>query len=161
MKQTNAVCDEMVSQIDLFPTLLGLAQAETETSMASSANDLGAYLKGETQEWREAVFMEQEEMRAVRTKDWLYVKRFQGAASYPLTDELYDLQADPHEKINLIDDDKHNAIKVELSGVIDDFFDNYSSAEYDLWKGGSAKSNVSFARFWRDAWGEDWQTDFG
>jgi arylsulfatase A-like enzyme len=161
INQTNAVCDEMISQIDLFPTVLSLAGIQAKTSMTSSANDLSGYLAGENQRWPEAVYMEQEETRAVRTKDWLYMKRFSGAAKYPLSDAFYDLKKDPHEKHNLITLETHDSIKLELNQKIDDFFSQYSTREYDLWSGGSAKSNVSMANFWRDAWGESWATEFG
>jgi len=32
--------------------------------------------------------------------------------------------------------------------------------EFDLWRGGAAKSNVSFQGFWIDAWGPDWTTQY-
>lgn len=160
IKQSCGVCDELVSQIDLFPTLLKLAGIDAKTTLPSAANDWSGYLNGEAQQWPEAVFMEQEETRAVRTKDWLYMKRFDGAASYPLNDELYDLQSDWTEKNNLIEASGYGDIKLELTQKIDGFFLVHSETEYDLWSGGSAKSNVSMAAFWKDAWGENWTTEF-
>ena len=158
---SNEVCRELVSQIDLYPTLLTLAGIKAEPSPVSAANDFSDYLCGGQHRWSDSVFMEQEETRAIRTKDWLYMNRFNGAPSHPLADEFYDLKNDPLEKNNLIDELCLEEEKRELRKKIADFFSRYSEAEFDLWSGGYAKSNVSFSGFWKDAWGKDWATQFG
>ena len=160
IKQRDMVCSEMISQIDLFPTVLSLAGIEAKTSMISAANNWSGYLARQAQSWPEVVYMEQEETRAVRTKQWLYMKRFNGSAAFPLQDEFYELESDPNEKHNLIATTGYENIKLELNQKIDDFFSVYSTREYDLWSGGSAKSNVSMPRFWKDAWGDNWTTEF-
>lgn len=159
--QSNKICDAMISQIDLFPTLLSLAGIEAKPSLPSAAHDFSGYLQGASQQWGNAVFMEQEETRAVRTKDWLYMKRFDGAPSHPLGDAFYDLRSHPYEKTNLIGDASFHDIQLDLNQQITDFFDQYSDREFDLWRGGNAKSNVSFEGFWKDAWGQQWTTQFG
>ena len=35
----------------------------------------------------------------------------------------------------------------------------YSDPKYDLWNGGTAKSNVTFQALWQDAWGNNWQPE--
>ena len=157
---SNQVCTEMVSQIDLFPTVLSLAGIDAKPSLPSSANDLSGYLNGGSGSWPEAVFMEQEETRAVRTKDWLYMKRFEGAPAHPLNDAFYNLQDDPLEKVDLIDDPDNGDIKLDLNAKIDGYFAEHAVPEFDLWRGGTAKSNVSFQGFWEDAWGPDWTTQY-
>ncbi len=62
-------------------------------------------LRDEPLEWEDEVFMEQEELRAIRTPQWLYMKRFKGSRTYPFEDELYDLIRDPEEKSNLIEEE--------------------------------------------------------
>jgi arylsulfatase A-like enzyme len=101
--------------------------------------------------------MEQEETRAIRTEDWLYAARFKGAPSFTMRDELYDLRADPLEKNNLIEDPEYAATAAALEWQIKAFFADYSAPAYDLWNGGSAKSNVTYDKLWIDAWGSDWQ----
>ncbi len=154
-------CDGLVSQIDLFPTLSALVGSRETPSLPSSARDLGPALSGDDQNWPDAIFMEQEETRAVRTKDWLYVRRFRGAPSYPMTNEMYHLPTDPLERENLAEDDNHQDVAIMLRGKIDNFFGQYAVSKYDLWRGGSAKSNVTYDKLWQDAWGADWRTDFG
>jgi len=161
IKKRKTICDEMISQIDLFPTLASFAGFDAKMSLPSTAQDFSPYLVGDDQTWRETVFMEQEETRSIRSKDWLYMMRFKGSAQYPLTDAFYDLRKDPLEKINLINDARHVSIQEDLRAQIQAHFDHHSDAEFDLWSGGSAKSNVTFAGLWKDAWGESWTTQFG
>ena len=150
------VCDDFVSQTDLFPTLTHLVGSDGRPSLASPARDIGCHLVGAPGHARDAVFMEQEETRAIRTDKWLYMKRFKDAPSHPLTDALYDLEVDPYEKDNIIGRADAREIVDQLSARIDQHFADYSSPEFDLWQGGSAKSNVSFEGFWKDAWGKNW-----
>lgn len=154
-------CKNHVSQIDLFPTLAALVGAtEARPSLPSSARDLGRALQGEELEGEGAVFYEQEETRAIRTENWLYAMRFKGAASYPMEDELYALSGDPCEKTNLIGNREFADIESDLSSRVLDYFGTYSQPDYDLWSGGSAKSNVTFGKLWKDAWGPEWEPKF-
>ena len=113
-------------------------------------------LQGNTAQTRDAVFYEQEETRAIRTHDWLYAMRFQGAAGFPMQDEIYDLKSDPLERTNLIDDPALASVATTLRSRVTEFFQAHSQPHYDLWNRGTAKSNVTYARLWKDAWGEDW-----
>ena len=36
------------------------------------------------------------------------------------------------------------------------FFSRYSDAKWDLWRGGTVKSNSTRPFLWREVWGEDW-----
>ncbi len=158
---TGHVCEDLISQIDLFPTLAGLVGASgISPSRPSAAKDLAPGLAGKDVPDSNAVFYEQEETRAVRTKDWLFVHRFKGAPSFKLSDELYHIASDPQERINLIDDAAHATQKERLQTQLTAYFDAYSTKEYDLWKAGSAASNVSYDTFWKDAWGDDWRPEY-
>lgn len=151
----------MVNSIDLFATILdylGLSQVEiNENTPARSFTPL---LQGEKISWDNAVFMEQEETRAIRTDKWLYMKRFQGSRHYPFEDALFDLERDRDEKQNLINEPDVSDIGNELNVRIDAFFKQYAHPKYDLWQGGCAKSNSDKPWLWQDAWGDDWQPVF-
>ncbi|MGB1149893.1 MAG: sulfatase family protein, partial [Alphaproteobacteria bacterium] len=152
----------LVSQLDLFPTLAALGGTGTGApSLPSAGRDLSAILTGrgapDDGQQDRAVFMEQEETRAIRTPDWLYAARFLGAPGFALGDELYDLRQDPLEQTNLIDSPQHAETAAGLRAEVEAFFECYSQPQYDLWTGGRAKSNVTFNGFWQDAWGPDWQ----
>lgn len=152
--QPASVRADMVSQIDLFPTMARLAGCPDRAGLPSAARDLFATDIGVEDP---AVFMEQEETRAIRTKDWLYVHRFSKAPSYTFEDELYDLRRDGEERQSLINSADHQDKLAQLHDRLSRYFVDYAEPAYDLWCGGSAKSNVTFDGLWRDAWGEDWR----
>jgi arylsulfatase A-like enzyme len=156
----NAINDGFVSQIDLFPTLASLVGAkDVQPSLPSSALDLGPALIQEDGCPRDAVFYEQEETRAIRTRDWVYAMRFQGAPTYPIQNELYRLEDDPNEKTNLSGLAEFAKVEAKLAAQISTYFEAYSDPKYDLWNGGTAKSNVTFQALWQDAWGNNWQPE--
>ena len=130
---------------------------DVETNETSPAKSFAPLLRGEQFDWADAVFMEQEETRAIRTHEWLYMKRFKGSENYPFEDELYDLVNDWAEKTNLAAEPALAKVATSLSKQIDAFFQQYASPKYDLWQRGTAKSNSDKPWLWQDAWGADWQ----
>lgn len=145
------VSTDLISQIDLFPTLAKLAGINVPPTGAQNMLTSPA---------RDAVFMEQEETRAIRTANWLYVERFADADDFPMGHELYDLKADPGEHNNLIASQDHTDIITDLSSRLEEYFAAHSDPKYDLWSGGTAKSNVTFDGLWKNAWGSDWRPEF-
>ncbi|HFQ93554.1 MAG TPA: hypothetical protein ENK32_06060 [Anaerolineae bacterium] len=148
--------DLMVSQIDLFATILEAAGIEETATLPTPSRSLMPLLAGRPFTWKDAVFMEQEETRAIRTPRWLYMERFKGSPNNPFSDELYDLQNDPEERVNLLGEEGVADTAVTLRQRLHDFFDQYSAPHYDLWRGGAAKANSDKPWLWRDAWGEEW-----
>jgi len=152
----------MISQIDLFETILQYADiSEAKGTGHSSSRNFAPMLRGEPIEWENEVFMEQEEVRAIRTPQWVYMKRFKGSQTYPFEDELYDLTHDPEEKSNIVVEERYAKVAQFLSDRIDTFFQLYLVPEYDLWEGGTTKSNSDKPWLWKDAWGEEWKPVFG
>jgi arylsulfatase A-like enzyme len=115
---------EMTLNVDIAPTLLELGGANIPDSM--QGRSLVPVLKGNTRNWREAVFLEYfvdrqyprfPKWQAVSSGDWKYIH-------YPEVegmDELYDLESDPHELENLVDSKKRTVqsrlrkLRAELS----------------------------------------------
>jgi arylsulfatase A-like enzyme len=130
------VCDAMISQIDLFPTLCDLLDIPHPPWL--EGRSFLPVLRGEIQEVNEAVFAEinfhasYEPKRAVRTKRWKYIRSF-GDYTHPVLpncddgpsktvwvengwgkvvtprEELYDLIFDPKEGSNLAEDPSHQS----------------------------------------------------
>jgi arylsulfatase A-like enzyme len=149
--------DLMINSVDLFATLLSyIGLADAPVNKNSPSRSLANLLHGRRQAWDDAVFMEQEETRAIRTRQWLYMKRFQGSPQNPFEDEMYDLVNDPGERCNVVSEPSLAGIAEELSQRIDTFFGQYAYPQHDLWRGGRAKSNSDKPWLWQDAWGEDW-----
>jgi uncharacterized sulfatase len=116
------VVDELVSLIDLPPTILNVGGIETPAYMRGRS--LQALAEGEATDWPEEVFLQISESqvgRAIRTKKWKYSVRAPGKeGSVPNSDTyaedfLYDLEADPHERNNLVQSQEHVEIREMLS----------------------------------------------
>lgn len=154
--------EKMISQIDLFDTILAYAGiSESMGNGNSPARDFTPLLQGEALEWQDEVFIEQEELRAIRTPQWVYMKRFKKSEAYPFEDELYDLVRDPEEKNNVVADEVYLGVAQTLSARIDAFFHKFSEPKYNLWEGGTTKSNSDKPWLWQEAWGEQWVPNLG
>ncbi len=137
------VCDEMVSQVDIFPTIcegLGI-----EPPPHVQGRSFLPWVRGETLSHREEIFAEVnvhaaiEPMRCVRTRRWKYIRRFDPRRrpvlpncdasatkelwlahgwreqSYKL-EELYDLVFDPLERCNLAGQAVYDRVLEDLRG---------------------------------------------
>ncbi|MBT5433696.1 MAG: sulfatase-like hydrolase/transferase [Alphaproteobacteria bacterium] len=149
------VIDRFAGTTDIFATVLDYAGAEPPSDDAARARSLRPLLEGKAVEWDDAIFMEQEETRAVRTDKWLYMKRFQ-SERWPFPDALFDLENDPDERNDLATDPEYAAVIAELSERIDGFFAEHSNPDWDLWRGGRVKSNSTRPFLWKHAWGDNW-----
>lgn len=125
------VIDALVSHIDLFPTLCEVLEAERPAWL--QGRSLLPLLRGEADEVNDAIFAEvtyhaaYEPKRAVRTRRWKYIRRFDGRERTVLpncddgpskqswldhgwrerpvaVEELYDLVFDPNETCNAAGD---------------------------------------------------------
>ena len=54
--------------------------------------------------------------------------------------ELYDMQADPHERFNLYGQPGTEETRGRLAQRLDDFFARYADPQYDIWHGGRSKA---------------------
>ncbi len=137
------VCDALVSQLDLFPTLCDLAAIAPPPWL--QGRSLLPLIRDEREEVNDAIFAEvtyhaaYEPQRAIRTARWKYIRRF-GARDRPVLpncddspskdlwldhdwqtraiphEHLYDLVFDPQEAANLASDPAYGAVLAELRG---------------------------------------------
>jgi arylsulfatase A-like enzyme len=146
--------DMLIGQYDLPVTILdylGIDDVEFENSPGKS---FAASFAGEAIQWQNEVYYEQEESRGIRTTDFAYWKRIESVGD----SELYDVSNDPGQHVNLIDDPAYQDVVAELDQKLIDFFAEYSTEKYDLWKGGTAKGSVARPGMFQSLHGEDWQT---
>ncbi len=146
--------DGLVSQLDLPNTLLlaaGAAPIDTprHDSRIIALDDPRAPV-------RDMLCIEQEETRAIRTADHLYLERFNHEATERLASELYDLRADPEERMDLAGRPESAALESGLSARLHAYFSSHADADFDLWSGGRAKSNITNPAYWQAAWGPEW-----
>lgn len=149
----------MVSNMDIYSTLLDYTNLPNEQGDNNiPSRSLMPLLVGEIDEHDDdAVYSEQEETRVVRTRKWAYFKRFSEAPNHPISDELYDNENDPDERINLVDEPEHADVRIKLDKMLVTFFKQHSRAEADLWHGGTVVQHSERNEFWRDAWGDEWE----
>lgn len=93
---------------DLLPTVLDLMGLSANTD-AMHGRSFRPVLEGSTDEHRDAVCMGYHAAvdRCIRDRRWSYISRPPGEP-----DELYDLTADPRERVNLIDKYPQEAIRL-------------------------------------------------
>jgi arylsulfatase A-like enzyme len=136
--------DAIVSTYDVMPSVLdyaGLAARQAKTPL-SPGRSFAPILRGaRPSNWTDAIFFEFENVRAIRTGEWKYVKRI-----HERPDELYNLLKDPGERLNLIDDPALTPVQAELRRRLDAFFSRYAEPKWDLWKGGTSKSGLINAK---------------
>ena len=70
---------------------------------------------------------------------------------------LYDLENDPDERVNLAEHPEYQDTLSDLSTQMDAYFSKYSDPKWDLWNGGTVKSNSTRPFLWREMWGDDWE----
>ncbi len=121
--------DDFALSIDLAPTLIELAGATSDVLL--DGRSLVPLLQGTTPtDWRtsflveyntDTVFPRVKNMgyRAVRTRRWKYI-RYNDLDGM---DELYDLEADPYEMKNLVDDLDLLEVRQRLAGEVERLLD--------------------------------------
>jgi uncharacterized sulfatase len=117
--------DNLVSLIDVPPTLIRAAGAEVPASMRGRA--MQGLLDGSATDWPAEVFAQISESqcgRCVRTKRWKYSVRApekgggdRDSGTY-VEDFLYDLEADPHERSNRVRDPSLADVRAALCATL-------------------------------------------
>lgn len=140
------VVNAMTTHLDIFPTICDVLAVDSPAWLRG--HSLLPLVKGEVDDIHETLFFEvnyhaaYEPMRAVRTKRWKYIKRFDGRTSHVLpncddgesksfllkndwnhqmiADEaLFDLLFDPNEAENLIEDPACQSIRQDLENRLE------------------------------------------
>ncbi len=103
--QEGASVDEIVTHLDLFPTLLEMSDIEKCDDMLLRGESLIPLMQGAHIEWDNIFFAQltlpktNSRLRSVQTKEWKYVHDFADSTR----NEFYNLVEDPFEALNIID----------------------------------------------------------
>ena len=138
--------ESLVSNYDALPSLLhylGLAgelpsrplcQAETSRPSCGGKRPNGTTLSSSS--------LRRRDVRSIRTEKWKYIERI-----YQQPNELYHLESDPGERLNVYGRPAFLSIQNELAKRLDVFFNRYVNPKWDLWKGGRSKTDLITAEF--------------
>ena len=98
------VIERVVSNLDLFPTILEMAGLGVPENLRIRGRSLVPLLRGEPAAWDDTLFGQYDmhhyvaaRMRMIRTPEWKLIRHFEPGGQ----DELYHLAADPGEATNL------------------------------------------------------------
>lgn len=124
--QTGKTVPELVSLIDLPPTLLKMAGIEKSAQMRG--NPLQELIAGNRENWPNEIFLQISESqvgRAIRTEKWKYSVSAPGKHGGQFTDSdfyveeyLYDLERDSHERNNLVEAPELAGIREQLAAIL-------------------------------------------
>jgi arylsulfatase A-like enzyme len=113
---------EVVSLVDVPPTLLDAAGIDVPEAM--QGRSIMPLIRRQSDAWRDEAFIQISESqvgRALRTRKWKYAVtapdangKTEGTASRYVEDALYDLDADPYELTNLVDQKSHADVCARL-----------------------------------------------
>ena len=129
---------QFVLNIDIAPTILDIASVPIPEEMQGSS--LVPLARGEPPRfWRKDIWFEHLTMNAtirkhegVRTDGFKYIRFFE---ANPMLEQLFDLQEDPLETVNLVNSPKHRETLQKLRERTDELRDGYGG-EFStrLWK---------------------------
>ena len=90
------VCNEFLTSLELFPTLVRLAGAESSPEIILDGFDMWPILKGDEPSPRRKMFWKRREKEAARFGQWKWIHNAEG-------EYLFDLDSDVAEQHNLVD----------------------------------------------------------
>jgi len=124
--QGGKVIDQLVSLIDVPPTLLECADIKTPYTM--KGRPLQQLVQGSIKNWPKEVFLQISESqvgRAIRTMKWKYSVKapeknggMYSSSDIYREDFLYDLENDPYENNNLVKDPAYEKVRNSLSEIL-------------------------------------------
>ena len=118
----------MVSSYDFFPTILDYLDVEALPDPKRAGQSYAPFLRGEQPARRNRLFFEYGYVRAIRTENLKYVQR---TAEWP--SELYDLETDPGETRNLIDNPNYRGQLAELRAELTEYFERAGAPPIEQW----------------------------
>lgn len=119
--------------LDLFQTILDAAGVELSDVLQNTIDSPGQSLLPELRdpqaEWRRYRFTEYGNARQISDGHYKLVRRYPPLAP-GFGDELYDLEADPRETMNLLGLPDYSEVEAELGAALDAYFERFEVPEH-------------------------------
>ena len=123
------VLSPMVASYDYFPTLLDYLGLPAHKDPKLPGHSYAGFLRGHPPKWRNRIYHEYSYVRGLRTETLKYIERTKEFPS-----ELYDLEADPGEKRNVIAEPGYQKMVAELRRELGGFFEAGGAPPIEQWR---------------------------
>ncbi len=130
-KYEGKVCHNRVSQYDIFPTILELANCDYEKDVKQPGRSIVELIKSPEKKFsnRVVVYDEYGGTRMIKSNQYKYVQRDETQFC-----EFYNLERDPEEECNLYGEQQYSEIIMEMKKELEDWFSKYSITLLDGWQ---------------------------
>jgi arylsulfatase A-like enzyme len=125
----------MISSYDYFPTILDYLGIPAPAGKRPGRSYAG-FLRGARPQWRNRLYFEYEYVRGIRTENLKYIERTKEWPS-----ELFDLESDPGETRNAINDPRHKKQLEALRAELKAFFKGNGAPPIEDWRS-TTKQNL-------------------
>lgn len=119
----------LVSSYDYFPTILDYLGIPASPDPRRAGRSYAAFLRGQSPRWQNRLYFDYAMTRAIRTENLKFVERTKEWPS-----ELFDLEADPGETKNVIDDPRHRRQLEALRADLERFFERSGAPPIEDWR---------------------------
>jgi choline-sulfatase len=135
------VLSPMVSSYDYYPTILDYLGIKAPADPKRPGRSYAGFLRNQTPAWDNRLYFEYSFVRGVRSETLKYVRRTQEWPS-----ELYDLERDPGETTNRVDDPAYQHLKASLDSDLDQWFRRYGAPAQAEWRGTTKQNLTVYSR---------------
>lgn len=134
----------MISSYDYLPSILDYLDLPAPPDPLRAGRSYAGFLAGRAPRWRNRLYFEYAYVRGIRTENLKLVQRTREWPS-----EFYDLEADPGEKRNVIDDPAHRRQLASLRQDMDGFFGRFKAPPMEDWRS-TTTQNLATYRLWSE-----------
>ena len=135
------VLSTMVSAYDFFPTILEYLGTPVPRDPRRVGRSYAGFLRGQPPAWRNRLYFEYAHARALRTENLKYVERTREWPS-----ELFDLEADPGETRNVIEEAAYQTQLKALRAELADFFQRAGAPPLEAWRSTTTQELTVYTR---------------
>ncbi len=136
------VFSQMVSAYDFFPTILDYLGLRAPADPKRVGRTYAGLVRGQApRQWRNRLYFEYANVRGLRTENLKYVERTKEWPS-----ELFDLEADPGETRNVIDDPAYQAQLQAFRTELADFFQRAGAPPLEQWRSTTSQELTVYTR---------------
>ena len=132
----------MVSSYDLFPTMLDYTSLTAPPDKRRVGRSYAAFLRGQNPRWEDKLFFEYSYVRGVRNSTRKLILRAEG---FPF--EFYDLEKDPGEAVNRIDDPRYAKEIAGLKNDLEKWFQGAGAKPIGDWRSTTKQNLTQYGPF--------------